>query len=55
MQFSGEWLMDEIAQQRPNMNYGVTCAPTLMGSRSWKVPCLLPLMYGESTNVPIRH
>ncbi|MBC8560916.1 ABC transporter substrate-binding protein [Fumia xinanensis] len=27
MQFSGEWLMDEIAQQRPNMNYGVTYCP----------------------------
>ena len=27
MQFSGEWLMDEISQQRPDMNYGVTYCP----------------------------
>ena len=27
MQFCGEWLMDEIAQQRPSMNYGVTYCP----------------------------
>ncbi len=27
MQFCGEWLMDEVAQLRPNMNYGVTYCP----------------------------